>query len=110
MVNLYRIWSFDSNDRREIARIKAFDFETVQEFLLNTFIKPEYQQNIELTDYGLEWNNNTPEECLENIDKCDKCKDLMEIKDIYSVRLKSPTEKNKEQERKEEPLKEKIIK
>jgi len=34
---------------------------------------------------------------FKRLDKCDKCDDLMEIKDIYSVRLKSPTEKNKVQ-------------
>ncbi|MFX0000799.1 MAG: hypothetical protein ACFE9Q_04905 [Candidatus Hodarchaeota archaeon] len=38
-------------------------------------------------------------------DKCEKCEDLMEIKQIYSVRLKSPTEKNKEQESKKESVK-----
>ena len=39
------------------------------------------------------------------LDKCDKCKDLMEINQIYSVRLKSPTEKSKTQEEKKEDLK-----
>jgi hypothetical protein len=34
------------------------------------------------------------------LDKCEKCDDLMEIKQIYSVRLKSATEKNKSQETK----------
>ncbi len=33
-------------------------------------------------------------------DKCNKCDDLMEIKQIYSVRLKRPTESNKGQETK----------
>ena len=33
---------------------------------------------------------------FKRLGKCDKCEDLMEIKDIYSVRLKSPTEKEKE--------------
>ena len=37
-------------------------------------------------------------------DECEKCKALMEIKQIYSVRLKSPTEKNKQQENKKESL------
>jgi len=42
---------------------------------------------------------------FKRLDKCDKCEDLMEIKDIYSVRLKSPTEKSKEPESKKENLK-----
>ena len=44
---------------------------------------------------------------FKRLGKCDKCEDLMEIKDIYSVRLKSPTEKEKEkgQESKKETLK-----
>lgn len=36
---------------------------------------------------------------FKRIDKCDKCNDLMEIKDIYSVKLKSPTEKSKKEKR-----------
>ena len=44
---------------------------------------------------------------FKRLDKCDKCEDLMEIKDIYSVRLKSPTEKDKEPESKKDTLKEK---
>ena len=42
---------------------------------------------------------------FKRLEKCDKCEDLMEIKDIYSVRLKSPTEKSKEPESKKESLK-----
>ena len=38
-------------------------------------------------------------------DKCEKCNEFMEIKQIYSVKLKSPTEKNKGQENKEKALK-----
>ncbi|MFX0142033.1 MAG: hypothetical protein ACFFDN_50820 [Candidatus Hodarchaeota archaeon] len=38
-------------------------------------------------------------------DKCEKCKDSMEIKQIYSVRLKGPTEKGKIPESKKESLK-----
>jgi len=33
-------------------------------------------------------------------DKCEKCNDLMEVKQIYSVRLKRPTESNKDKESK----------
>jgi len=42
---------------------------------------------------------------FKTLDKCEKCEDLMEIKQIYSVRLKSPTEKTKTQEAKKESLK-----
>ncbi len=42
---------------------------------------------------------------FKRIDKCEKCEDLMEIKQIYSVRLKSPTEKKKEGTSKKENLK-----
>lgn len=38
-------------------------------------------------------------------DKCDKCEDFMEIKQIYSVKLKHPTEKGKIQESTKESLK-----
>ena len=36
------------------------------------------------------------------IDKCDKCDDMMEVKQIYSVRLKKPTESNSEAEDKKQ--------
>jgi hypothetical protein len=42
---------------------------------------------------------------FKKLDKCEKCEDLMVIKQIYSVRLKSPTEKSKTQEDKKEDLK-----
>jgi len=42
---------------------------------------------------------------FKRLDKCEKCEDFMEIKQIYSVRLKSPTEKTKTQEDKKESLK-----
>ncbi|MFW9972447.1 MAG: hypothetical protein ACFFDF_19840 [Candidatus Odinarchaeota archaeon] len=42
---------------------------------------------------------------FKRVDKCEKCADLMEIKQIYSVRLKSPAEKTKPQEEKKENLK-----
>ena len=35
---------------------------------------------------------------FKRIDKCEKCEDIMEIKQIYSVKLKSPTEKSKPKE------------
>ncbi|MFX1363407.1 MAG: hypothetical protein ACFFCE_10335 [Promethearchaeota archaeon] len=47
---------------------------------------------------------------FKRLDKCEKCNDLMEIKDIYSVRLKSPTEKNKGQESNRDSQKENIKK
>jgi len=42
---------------------------------------------------------------FKRLDKCEKCEDFMEIKQIYSVKLKSPTEKTKSQEEKKESLK-----
>jgi len=42
-------------------------------------------------------------------DKCEKCQDSMEIKQIYSVRLKGPTEKGKIPEDKKESLKVKEV-
>ncbi len=42
---------------------------------------------------------------FKKLEKCEKCEDLMEIKQIYSVRLKSSTEKSKTQEDKKEDLK-----
>jgi hypothetical protein len=42
---------------------------------------------------------------FKKVDKCGKCEDSMEIKQIYSVRLKSPTEKTKTQEGKKESIK-----
>jgi len=42
---------------------------------------------------------------FKKVDKCDKCQGLMEITQIYSVRLKKPTETNKNAEvKKEEAL------
>ncbi len=42
---------------------------------------------------------------FKRLDKCNECEDLMEIKQIYSVRLKSPTEKTKLHEEKKENIK-----
>ncbi|MFX1388558.1 MAG: hypothetical protein ACFE9Z_00675 [Promethearchaeota archaeon] len=41
---------------------------------------------------------------FKKLDKCEKCNDFMEIKQIYSVKLKSPTEKNKKPETKKQNL------
>ena len=41
---------------------------------------------------------------FKKLDRCDKCEDSMEIKQIYSVKLKSPTEKSKEPESKEKKI------
>jgi hypothetical protein len=42
---------------------------------------------------------------FKKLDRCDKCNNSMEIKQIYSVRLKSRTEKSKTHEDKKEDLK-----
>jgi hypothetical protein len=42
---------------------------------------------------------------FKRVDKCGNCEDSMEIKQIYSVRLKSPTGKTKTQEEKKESIK-----
>ena len=42
---------------------------------------------------------------FKKLDKCDKCNNSMEVKQIYSVRLKSHTQKSKTQEDKKEDLK-----
>lgn len=101
---LYRIWLFDSNDRREIARILAFDFETVQKFLLEEFIKPEFRKDVEEWEYGLQWDANTPEECLKYVDKsCESCKhrltnenldDYCELKEIIDTCKKYKLDQN----------------
>jgi len=67
-MSLYRIWIYNSNDRRETARIKATDFDVVQQFLLSDFIKPEHREEVELTEYGLEWLDGDPEECKQHQD------------------------------------------
>ena len=41
---------------------------------------------------------------FKKVDKCDKCQGLMEITQIYSVRLKKPTESNKNAETKKEEV------
>lgn len=81
MTTLYRIWLWDSNDRSEIARVKAPEDLDIEEFLLRIFIKPEFQtredldklSNIYAEVEGLEWNSQKPEHCLENFDNCEKC-------------------------------------
>ena len=75
-MSLFRIWNYDFNDRCEIARFKADDFDEVQEYLLKNFIWEESQERVEKTDFGLEWNEFTKEECIEQHaeDKdCDAC-------------------------------------
>jgi len=64
-MSLFRVWYDDSNDRTEIARFKADDFVDVQDYLLKHFIKEGKQEEIEETDFGLMWNEFTPDECLE---------------------------------------------
>jgi hypothetical protein len=58
-IKLYRIWSYDSNDRSETARAIARDYETVLQFVKKTFIDLEElrKNNVELeeTEMGLEW-------------------------------------------------------
>ena len=63
---LYRIWFFNSNNRGEMARILSNSFEQVQDFILNSsdFINQQYKDEIEKTDFGLEWN--ICKECREN--------------------------------------------
>jgi len=75
-MSLFRVWYDDSNDRDEIARFKADDFDEVQEYLLKNFIKEDQQEKVEETDFGLEWNQFEPDECIEQhkADKdCDAC-------------------------------------
>jgi len=55
---------WDNNDRREIGRVKAEEYEHVEQLILYGFIKPEHREDIEITDYGLEWNELTPEICF----------------------------------------------
>ena len=81
MTNLYRIWYFTQNDRREAARVLANEDLDIEEFLLHVFIEKEFQDkedmefmsNVYMDGYGLMWNQFTPKECLENVAKCDKC-------------------------------------
>ena len=55
-IKLYRLWSFDSNDRSEIAHVIARSFKDAQQFALNYYITPQYQKDTELTEFGLEWS------------------------------------------------------
>lgn len=62
---LYRIWYYDYNDRREVARVKSSDFDKVVQFLKNHFIEPKYLDDVHETDYGISWSDSTPQECFE---------------------------------------------
>jgi len=77
-MSLFRIWMWDQNDRREVARFKAEEFEDVQQYLLKNFIKSEFQDDIESTECGLEWMNQDPEQCLKEIDIEDLTEDERE--------------------------------
>jgi len=77
-MSLFRIWMWEQNDRREVARFKAEEFEDVQQYLLKKFIKEECQDDIELTECGLEWMNQDPEQCLKEIDIEDLTEDEVE--------------------------------
>jgi len=97
-MTLFRVWYFDSNDREEIARFKADDFEDVQDYLLKHFIKEGKQEEIEETDFGLMWNQFEPDECIEQhradgveeardedynpCDMCDGCEAGFSIEEI----------------------------
>ena len=95
---LFRVWSWDQNDRCEIARFKADTFDEVQAYLLEHFIKEEGRDDVEETEHGLEWSESTPEECIEQrkadevedadeedyspCDSCDGCVAGFEIEEI----------------------------
>ena len=64
-MSLFRVWSWDSNDRTEIAHFKADAFEEVQTYLLEHFIKEEGRDDVDKTNFGLEWMENDPDECAE---------------------------------------------
>ena len=94
---LFAIYHFDYNDRDEIARFKAKTFEDVQAYLLKNFIKEGQQDKIGETDFGLEWDENYPDECRKQraidedkeldedenpCDMCDGCTAGFEIDEI----------------------------
>jgi len=79
---LFRIWYFTQNDRSEIARVKANEFDDVQEFLKADFIKKEFQNQVEQTDIGLEWMENTPEKCFEELTSEEKTQYKGDITEI----------------------------
>lgn len=85
-VKLFRLWSGDSNDRQEIARTIAKEFDVVQQWALKHFIKASYRKDVELTDMGLEWTrcNNCEENKIEEKDManqdnpCENCENSTE--------------------------------
>jgi len=82
---IWRIWAFDSNDRQEVARVatKGIDedseFEIVRDFVLKTFIKPEFRSKVLKSDFGLEWTEKNCETCQEIVDAGDSACDLCEV-------------------------------
>ncbi len=97
---IYRIWSYDSNDRSEIGRIKALNFETVQDFILYSTIKPEYRKDITETDIGFELITCNKEECLENNqeENEDSICDLCSMPSIYGIEIQEYQDSEIEQE------------
>jgi hypothetical protein len=69
---LFIIWRFDNSDRCESMRVLGFNFEQVQNFILDEFIKEEFKESIEFTDFGLEWEARKPQECFNELSKEEK--------------------------------------
>ena len=83
-IKLYRLWSFDSNDRSEIAHVIARSFKDAQQFALSYYVETQYQKDVELSECGIEWSicgdcnasNDLAEETKEEI--CGTCENNIE--------------------------------
>ena len=63
MAKLFRIWECDGNDRGEYARVKAENIDQVIAWLKETYFKPEAENEIEIMDNYILWNECDKHEC-----------------------------------------------
>lgn len=73
-LELYQVWLSDGNDNDHACNvlIEKTDYETLDNWLVNHFIKTEYQDDIQWTDNGFFLSTCDPDECIENTENTDE--------------------------------------
>ncbi len=64
---LYEIWESDGNDRSHYGNVISNDYEKVESWLIQHFIKEEYREMVEIDEMGISIISCDKEECWENL-------------------------------------------
>jgi len=91
--SLFRIFYFDNNDRWEQCRAVARDVNDVIDFIKQEYINPEHLDEIEETEYGIEWMDCDPDLCRELSDEENPCESCIsaEVAGFYIEEVDDPT-------------------